>query len=97
MKKITLLSILFLTSLVSSAQLLTFDGNNDYVEVPNDLNTIGNGDFTIEAWVKGLESEQQANPVILSNSPSFPNGCVVFFHDIWGSSNSKMLCIQFGG
>ncbi len=97
MKKITLLSILFLTSLVSSAQLLTFDGNNDYVEVPNDINTIGNGDFTIEAWVKGLESEQQAHPVILSNSPSFPNGCVVFFHDIWGSSNSKMLCIQFGG
>ena len=97
MKKITLLSTLFLSSLISTAQLLTFDGNNDYVEVPNDLNTIGTGDFTIEAWVRGLESEQQAYPVILSNSPSFPNGCVMFFHNIWGSSNYKMLCIQFGG
>jgi concanavalin A-like lectin/glucanase superfamily protein/type IX secretion system substrate protein len=97
MKKITLLSTLFLSSLISTAQLLTFDGNNDYVEVPNDLNTIGTGDFTIEAWVRGLESEQQAHPVILSNSPSFPNGCVMFFHNLWGSSNYKMLCIQFGG
>jgi hypothetical protein len=97
MKKITLLSTLFLSSLISTAQLLTFDGNNDYVEVPNDLNTISTGDFTIEAWVRGLESQQQAHPVILSNSPSFPNGCVMFFHNIWGSSNYKMLCIQFGG
>lgn len=97
MKKIHLFISILLTWSTVNAQLLNFDGVDDYVEIPNNLNTIGSGDFTIEAWVRGFESQQQSNPVILSNSPSFPNGCVVFFHDIWGSSNSKMLCIQFGG
>lgn len=93
-----IINITLLTTIVAQNDTsLYFDGINDYVEVPNTaMNSIGTNDFTIEAWIKGDESLQIAHPTILSNSSAFGNGCVIFFHDLWGGSQSKMLCIQYG-
>jgi len=76
---------------------LNFNGEDNYVEVENSpLNTIDTGDFTIEAWVVGEESEQTLHPMIFSNrgSDPFAGGILFFFHGRWGGSHSKSLCFQ---
>lgn len=76
---------------------LEFNGNNNYVEVTNSpMNVIADGDFTLEAWIKGEESEQASHPMILSNRGLITSngGVSLFFHDLWGGSQSKMLCFQ---
>ncbi len=76
---------------------LFFDGSNQYVEIAGDpLNTIGTGDFTMEAWVKGDEAEQSAHPMVLSNrgESSFGGGVFISFHNLWGGSQYKMLNFQ---
>ena len=76
---------------------LDFNGINAYVEIANDpLNTIDTGDFTIEAWIKGLEDEQNTHPMIFSNREenSLDKGIAIFFHSRWSSSQYKMLCFQ---
>lgn len=76
---------------------LQFNGLDNYIEVEDSpLNTIGIGDFTIEAWIRGDESEQTAHPTILSNrgSNGFGGGIILFFHSTWGGSQSKMFSFQ---
>jgi len=72
---------------------ITLDGNNDYlVSQTNAFNSLGTTDFTFEATIKGNDSDQGNHPMI------FSNGSVsLFFHNIWGGSFTKMLCLQLGG
>ena len=77
---------------------LNFDGHNDYVAADNyALNQIGSSNFTIEAWIKGVEDEQRLHPMIFSNRPTSNEGILFFFHSTWGSSQVKMLCVQLNG
>lgn len=75
---------------------LHFDGSSQLVSSnSNALNTIDDGNFTFEAWVKGTP-ESSAHPIIFSNR-IFLNGyqgTKFYFHNYWGGSNSKMLCVQ---
>lgn len=85
----------FQTSGWSQKLCLNFDGVDDYVEVPNtSLNNIGFSDFTFEAWIKGDLANQPAHPMIFSNRSAVGTGVLFFFHDLWGSSNYKMLALQ---
>jgi len=98
--KLFFLMILFGSQI--NAQVLgsiNFDGTNNYIEVSDSpLNTIGNGDFTLEAWVNGDEAQQNAHPVIFSNrGNSINDGILFFFHNIWGGSQSKLLSLQIDG
>lgn len=77
---------------------LHFDGVDDRVTLPNGLlNTIGTGDFTVEAWVRGTEGEQLSHPRILSNRDAIDNGFMLGFHGVWGGSAHKMLNLQLDG
>ena len=74
---------------------LTFDGANGYLTAPSTaLNAIGTGDFTFEAWIRGLENEQPSHPPIFSNRTGESSGTVFFFHDNWNYSVSKMLSVR---
>lgn len=75
---------------------LTFDGTNDYVQMPNkSANAIAQKDFTFEAWIEGRESGQAYHPVLFSNrKTSTSGGFMLFFHGIWGGSQYKMLGVQ---
>ncbi len=77
---------------------LNFDGNDDHLKSNSQaLNTIGNGNFTIEAVVNADESLQQAHPTIFSNRSTSRNGILFSFHNRWNGSNVKMLNVQIGG
>jgi len=77
---------------------LSFDGGNDYISADNSaLNTIADGDFTFEAWINADLIGQNAHPTIFSNRPVPGTGSMFFFHNIWGGSAYKMLCVQLGG
>ena len=93
--------IFILTMIQAKAQSsggLEFNGSDNYVEViDSPLETIGTGDFTLEAWIKGDELEQTAHPMILSNRNSTTQGVFLSFHTIWGGSQSKFLNLQLGG
>jgi len=58
MKKITLVAIFFLTSMVGVGQnnSLQFDGSDDYVSLGNNFNFTSTDVFTAEAWVKATPS-----------------------------------------
>ena len=95
----SLLLVLALTapSLIH-AQCLLFDGVDDRAEVPNvELNNIGTGDFTVEAWVKGVEADQLNHARLFSNRQVIGAGFMFSFHGLWGGSLYKMLCIQLDG
>lgn len=96
---VTLFTLLFSNIAFSQGtDCLTFDGTNDYIEADNTaLNSIGTGDFTFEAWVNGDLIGQNAHPTIFSNRPTPGNGVIFFFHNNWGGSLYKMLCVQLGG
>ncbi|MEM1323069.1 MAG: LamG-like jellyroll fold domain-containing protein [Bacteroidota bacterium] len=99
---IGVLITLLYVSLLNAQQLssLQFNGIDNYVEIKDSpLNLIGNGDFTLEAWIKGDESEQTSHPMILSNrgSSSSGGGILFFFHNQWGGSMYKILSLQIGG
>ena len=92
--------LLFSTYMLNAqtSDALTFDGNNDFVEIPtNALNNIGTNNFTFEAWINGEESLQNSHPTIFSNRNASSNGMDFFFHNLWGTSQYKMLCVQLGG
>jgi gliding motility-associated-like protein len=85
-------------TVASQGQGLHFDGVDDRVTIPNfQLNGIGTGDFTLEAWVRGVEAEQLEHPRILSNRDVLDHGTMFFFHGLWGGTNYKTLCLQIGG
>lgn len=102
-KNLLLSAFIFLFVTQSGAQQLgslNFNGEDNYVEIADSpLNTIGSGDFTIEAWISGKEDDQATHPMILSNrgDGAFGGGILFFFHSIWGNSQSKMLCFQVNG
>ena len=97
-KRFTLLLFLLNAWIGLHAQGLHFDGADDRVTIPNaQLNTVGTGNFTLEAWVRGIESEQLEHPRILSNRDVLDNGTMFFFHGLWGGTNYKTLCLQIGG
>ncbi len=92
-------SLIFsITSFAQDTECLFFDGSDDYISADNgSLNAIGTGNFTVEAWVKGNLADQNAHPTIFSNRPVPGSGVLFFFHNNWGGSAYKMLCIQLGG
>ncbi|MFT6502977.1 MAG: hypothetical protein ACJASQ_003109 [Crocinitomicaceae bacterium] len=72
---------------------MTVDGVNDYLtsQTPA-LNNIGTGDFTFEMEVNGVNADQGHHPML------FANGTIaLFFHNNWGGSFTRMLCLQIGG
>ncbi|MBP0030239.1 LamG domain-containing protein [Roseofilum sp. Guam] len=78
---------------------LYLEGNNSYIFIPdvNNLNQIGTGDFTFEAWFKGRETEQPCHPQLMSNRPSEYGGGFLFgFHNQWRGSPHKLPYIQLG-
>ena len=77
------------------AQCLRFDGVNDKVTIPATVSeSLGNNDFTFEAWVNGLENDI-AHGTILSNRTSTNSGFHLFIHNYWGGSAHKMLGIRY--
>ena len=94
-------AILFAATAISAhgqEPCLLFDGMDDQVTVPNAvLNNIGTGTFTVEAWVRGVESQQPTHPRILSNRDVTNNGFMFGVHGVWGGSAYKMLCMQLDG
>jgi len=79
----------------------SFDGANDYINVPNadNLNIIGS--LTIEAWVK-LNSLTQTNQTIVAKSTSSSNGYWLFYNfstttnykfDFFGVNNADAYSI----
>jgi gliding motility-associated-like protein len=102
MKNLGIIWLVLFTVINSNISLsqdcLAFDGTNDYVEAENTAcNAIGMGDFTVEAWVNGDLIGQNAHPTIFSNRPTPGVGVDFFFHNNWGGSLYKMLCIQLAG
>ncbi|MEO8069186.1 MAG: LamG-like jellyroll fold domain-containing protein [Flavobacteriales bacterium] len=100
MKKPFLLVLTAALPVFASAQTngLLFDGIDDRVVIPNTaLNNIGEGDFTVEAWVKADETAQAQHPRIFSNRGGSGSGFMFFFHDLWGGSLHKMLAVQMEG
>lgn len=100
LKLIGLIVLTFVSVNVTLAQgdCITFDGANDYVAADNDaLNAIGTGDFTFEAWINADLAGQNAHPTMFSNRPVSGSGVLFFFHNNWGGSAYKMLCVQLGG
>ncbi|MFT5823178.1 MAG: gliding motility-associated-like protein [Crocinitomix sp.] len=89
---------LICTNFATAQDCLSFDGGDNYIEADNTaLNGIGTGDFTFEAWVNGGLVGQNAHPTIFSNRPTPGVGVDFFFHNNWGGSLYKMLCVQLGG
>lgn len=77
---------------------LNFDGNSQLIPSTSQaLNNIGTGDFTFEAWVSGEPVGNSPHPTIFSNRSSLTVGTDFFFHNYWGGSQSKMLCVQLNG
>jgi len=77
---------------------LNFNGSSQLVSTTsNVLNEIDEGNFTFEAWVKGVPINSSMHPTIFSNRSSSSAGVDFFFHSYWGGSASKMLCIQLNG
>lgn len=96
----SILNILLILPLVAQNDTsLYFDGIDDYIEIQNmAMNSIGTNDFTYEAYVNGDESLQKnSHPIILSNRSLDVIGCQLFFHDLWGNSQHKMLSLQLDG
>lgn len=95
MNKIITITILIIIAQLNYAQsCLEFDGLFDRVTAnPTAINEIGNGDFTLEAWVEGSEDQNQDFPMILSNRNTANDGVLFFFHD----ATNKELCIQLDG
>lgn len=90
--------LLFFTH-IKAQQLgsLQFNGENNVVIVENSpLNVIDDGDFTLEAWIKGEDSGGFHHPTILSNRSTFPSGggIMFFIHNQWGGSKYKLLSLQ---
>lgn len=84
--------------IIRQERCLVFDGADDQVTMSSSaVNAIGTGDFTVEAEISGVESEQVQHPRILSNRDMIDNGFMFGFHGIWGGSNHKMLCMQLDG
>jgi hypothetical protein len=78
---------------------LDFDGSNDYVEVADvtRLNAIGTGDFTFEAWFKGLDSQGPHPPLLSNRLYSGSIGFIFGFHAAWGGSAHKIPMVQLDG
>lgn len=90
---------MLLSALLGRAQgCLHFDGVDDNVTINgNAFSAVGNGDFTLEAVVRGVAADQVNHGRILSNTSGFGDGFLFFFHELWGGSTAKMLGIQLGG
>ena len=66
----------------------------------NPLNTIGEGDFTLEAWLKADPQAQAAQAVILSTRSSGQArrpGMMFFIKDTYGNRNGSNLSVQGNG
>lgn len=81
----------------SACTALGFDGNIKHVRIPSQpLNTIDDGDFTFEAWIKGDEASQAQNPVIFANRPNEEEGTMFFLANYSGASH-RALALQLKG
>ena len=77
---------------MNAVACMSFDGTDDYLTSQTTaLNNIGTGNFTFEATVNGIEADQGSHPSIFSNGE-----VSLFFHNIWGGSSTKMLCLRLG-
>lgn len=76
---------------------LRFDGN-DFVSLPASVGqALGSNNFTVEAWIKGKESELTGHGAILSNRNGLNAGLYFGIHDQWGGSAHKMLTFRHNG
>lgn len=82
-----------------SPQAMIFDGEDDMVRVPNTgLNSLADGDFTIETWVQGLEEDHPVHARILSNRLSTLNEGLLLHFVRWSAAPEfMMLSLSFGG
>jgi hypothetical protein len=60
------------------------------------ISSLREHDFTVEAVIKGEQSDQFQHPPILSNRNG-PTGFMFFIHGLWGGSNYPMLAVQLSG
>jgi gliding motility-associated-like protein len=78
---------------------LTFDGIDDYVKINpiNAFNSIGTGNFTLEARIRVSSSNDQLYPILLSNRTDHDNGVVLFIHTGPESFQSGKLWLNIQG
>jgi len=78
-------------------QGLEFDGADDHVTTSGTaLNAIGTGAFTMELWLQGWEADVATHAYLLSNRGNGA-GMMLFIHNYWGQSQSKILALQLAG
>lgn len=81
----------------SHGQGLVFDGSDDHVSTSGSaLNGIGAGDFTMEMLLQGEETDFPTHAFLMSNRGN-GGGMMLFIHNYWGASQSKILAIQLAG
>lgn len=99
MKNVLIMYFLLLSCMTfSQSACLEFDGDDNYISTSSaSLDDIDTGDFTLMAWVQGLEANQTTHPMILSNRETAGPGCLFFFHDNFGGSQFKLLSLQLDG
>lgn len=79
--------------MISPCTALNFDGVDDVVTMNgNPTDGMGTNDFTVEAWIKGDNSVQVANPLILSTRNNANDGFMFFLADFGGPN--KKLALQ---
>ncbi len=81
----------------ASGTCLNFNGEDDFASIPAEVGeSLGANDFTIEANINGLESEN-GTATILSNRIGANNGLHFFVHTYWSTSEHKMLSLRYNG
>ena len=68
--------------------ILTFDGENDYVELPITSIPEGN-EITISFWAKGGNRQPRNNSVFYAGTPSELDRRIINIHLPWGGSKPR--------
>lgn len=75
--------------------ILTFDGKDDYVELPSASLPDGN-EITISFWSKGGSSQPRSSTIFYAGTPSNLNARIVNIHLPWGNSHIYWDCGSVG-
>lgn len=89
--------LFFSSSILHSQTCLSFDGNDDKIRIPSTIGeALGSNDFTLEAYIKGLE-ENNVAATIISSRNSLNSGFQFFIHPVWSTSEHMMLSLRYAG